>query len=275
MTREIDARPLHLVDVVAGSLSVAYHDPCMFPLGRTTDGRCGPVTQGNPFGQKGGRWMPAAKLRALFAAGRTYDEVAEANLRAEGWKPSRSAVLRKYRELGMPPRNASHTDLIPWNIQPEHSDHLFRHMLQAESRRRQKRPLSETDRKLISRLDEMLFGRGTLMVIDYHPETGFSLVLREDADEDIIRKPARSASLRKELKAALREDDDAELVARALREKVRPELLENAGRDQAADTLRRLLAQEGDVKPERIEAEEAPPARRNADRDARRRAAEN
>lgn len=164
----------------------------------------GPVTQGNPFGNKGGRWMPETKLRALFRAGRSYDEVAEANFRAEGWRPTRSAVLRKYQTMGMPPRNASHTDLLPWNVRPEHSDHLFRHMLQAESRRRQKRALSDTDKKLIARLNDLLFGRGTPMVIDYHPATGFSLQLAEE-DEDIIRRPSSPDAVRKEIRAQMRE----------------------------------------------------------------------
>jgi hypothetical protein len=131
--------------------------------------------------------MTSAKLRALFASGRTYDEIAEANERSEGWKPSRAAVLRKYEAMGMPPRRASHRDLLPWKLRPEHADSVVRHMLQAESRARQHKALSETDRKLIRRLNELLFGRGTLMVVTYHPEVGFAFVLREDADEDIVR----------------------------------------------------------------------------------------
>jgi hypothetical protein len=131
--------------------------------------------------------MTTAKLRALFASGLTYDEVAEINERSEGWRPSRAAVLRKYEAMGMPPRRASHKDLLPWKLRPEHSDSVVRHMLQAESRARQRKPLTDTDRKLTARLHELLFGRGTLMVVTYHPEVGFALVLREDSDDDIIR----------------------------------------------------------------------------------------
>lgn len=142
---------------------------------------------GNPFGRAGGKWMTTAKLRALFSAGRTYDEIAEANERSEGWRPSRAAVKRKYEAMGMPPRRSSHKDLLPWKLRAEHSDSLVRHMLQAESRARQHKPLSETDRKLTARLNEILFGRGTLMVVTYHPEVGFAFVLREDTDDDIVR----------------------------------------------------------------------------------------
>jgi hypothetical protein len=161
-----------------------------------------PVTQGNQFGNKGGRWMSAAKLRALYYADRTYDQIADANFRAEGWKPSRSAVLLKLQRMNLPKRRAGHTELIPWNVRPEHGNALLRHMLQAESRRRQKRALSDTDRKLIARLEEMLFGRGTFMVVTYSQATGFALVMREDSDEDIIRQPENPEVLRKEIRAA-------------------------------------------------------------------------
>ena len=145
------------------------------------------MTQGNPFGPKGGRWMTTAKLRALFSSGLTYDEIAVINERSEGWKPSRAAVMRKYEAMGMPPRRASHKDLLPWTLRPEHSDSVVRHMLQAESRARQRKALSDTDRKLTARLHELLFGRGALMVVTYHPEVGFAFVMREDTDDDIVR----------------------------------------------------------------------------------------
>ena len=198
------------------------------------------MAQGNPFGPKGGQWMTSAKLRALFSAGLTYDEVAEANERSEGWKPSRSAVLRKYQEMGMPPRRTSTSDLLPWRISPEHSDSLVRHMLGAESRSRRHRALSSTDRKLLARLHETLFGRGTLMVVNYHPDAGFSFVLREDTDDDIIRQPRSVSLLRKDLAAAVRNDTDEDLAKLAHKTGLRPELLENAARDRAADLLRSL-----------------------------------
>lgn len=147
------------------------------------------MSQGNPFGRSGGRWMTASKLRALFMDGLTYDEIAEVNERSEGWKPSRAAVKRKYEAMGMPPRRHSSSDLLPWKIQPEHNQSMFRYMLQAESRARQRKAVSDTDRKLLARLHEMLYGRGKLMVVNYHPTVGFFLQEREDFDDDIIRSP--------------------------------------------------------------------------------------
>lgn len=147
------------------------------------------MTQGNPFGNKASPWMTTTKLRALFNAGLTFDEIAEINERSEGWRPSRSAVSKKYKEMGMPSRRASHKNLIPWKIKPEHNNDELRHMLQAEGRARQGKTLSEADQSLTSRLHNLLFGRGQLMVVNYHPEVGFGLVIRQEYDEDIIREP--------------------------------------------------------------------------------------
>lgn len=212
--------------------------------------------------------MTSAKLRALFSAGLTYDEIAEVNERSEGWKPSRSAVLRKYQDLGMPPRRASHQDLLPWRIALEHESSLVRHMLEAESRSRQHRALSPTDKKLVARLHETLFGRGTLMVVDYHPETGFSFALREDSDTDIVRSPRKASLLRRDLAAAVRDAEDEPLALLAQRAGLSPELLENSGRDRAADMLRQLTSgaprAHSHPEPQQVEGEDAetPPRRR-------------
>lgn len=145
-----------------------------------------------------GPWMSTAKLRALFNAGLTYDEIAEANERSTGWRPTRSGVARKYERLGYPPRHASHTDLIPWRISPEHNKSRIRYMLQAESRKRQGAELSESDRVLVGLLQDLLFGRGRFLVVGYDPKIGFYLTDRSDDDEDIIRAPVVRSEAKEE-----------------------------------------------------------------------------
>lgn len=154
------------------------------------------MAQGNPYGPRGGRWPTATKLRALYNDGRTYDEIAQFVFRTErGWDkpPSRSGVKRYLDRLGFEPRKMNHSDLVPWRpLNPEHADHEFRHMLQAEGRRRALKPgeeMSDTDRKLVSLLNDMLYGRGKLMVIGYDHKLGFYLTERTDEDDDIIRRP--------------------------------------------------------------------------------------
>lgn len=153
------------------------------------------MPKGNPYGQSSGPWMTETKLRRLFAARLSYQEIAEVNFRSEGWKPDRSTVKRKYEAMGMPPRRPSHRDLIPWRIKPEHNSSVLRHMLQAESRSRNHQSLSDADRRLLDRLHELLWGRGTPMVVTYHPEVGFALVLADETDTDIIRPPRTDARL--------------------------------------------------------------------------------
>lgn len=150
------------------------------------------MTQGNPFGRAPARWMTETKLRALANARLTYDEIALANERSEGWRPSRSAVKRKLESMGLPPRRGTHGDLMPWKVKTEHNRDRLRHMLGAESRaRRGGKPLSDSDRKLVAQLHEMLFGRGKLMVVGYHEDIGFYLTDRKDTDEDIVRMPSK------------------------------------------------------------------------------------
>lgn len=137
------------------------------------------------------RWISTAKLRALYSAGLTLDEIASANERAEGWRPTRSTVSKKLLRMNLPPRYASHLDLLPWHVRPEHNSERLRHMLQAESRKRQGVELTDSDRALTGVLYDLLFGRGRLMVVGYHPEIGFFLAERADTDRDIIRQPVK------------------------------------------------------------------------------------
>lgn len=138
-----------------------------------------------------GPWMSNVKLRQLFEAGLTYDEIAEANERSEGWRPTRSGVARKYERLGFPPRHASYTELIPWKIAPQHAKSRIRYMLQAEGKKRSGQELSDSDRVLVGLLHDLLFGRGRFLVVGYDRKIGFYLTDRTDDDEDIIRAPAR------------------------------------------------------------------------------------
>lgn len=138
-------------------------------------------------------WMSTAKLRAYARAGRTLDEIAEINGRETGWTPSRSGVSKKLAAMGEEPRHQSRKDLIPWDVKPEHSRSRFRLMLQAESRRRSGLKLSNTDRKYVNLLDDILMGRGVPLVIGYHRDVGFYVTDRTDSDQDIIRMPVDSA----------------------------------------------------------------------------------
>lgn len=137
-----------------------------------------------------GRWMPTSKLRVLYQAGLELDEIAEINEVVTGWKPTRSAVSRKFARMGEPPRYSSHADLLPWKVAPEHNSSEIRHMLQAESRKRQGMELSETDKTLIHLLHHLLYrAPGYQMVVTYNRHDGFGLAPRQETDTDIVRGP--------------------------------------------------------------------------------------
>jgi hypothetical protein len=139
------------------------------------------------------QWMTEAKLRALWDSNRTYDQIAAANQRSQGWRPSRAAVKRKFERMGLPPRYARHHDLLPWRVRPEHNASRLRLMLQAESRNRQGLGLSPSDRSRVNVLNDLLFGRGAFLVVAYSPVVGFYLTERLEVDQDIIRQPHHQA----------------------------------------------------------------------------------
>lgn len=140
--------------------------------------------KGNPFGNQGALWMDLSGLRELAEEGVYLDEIARVNASITGWKPSKSAVKRKLDALGVPPRNLSHRELIPWKIAPEHNDSILRHMLQAEGRRRQGKELSDSDRSLVKGLNRLTKRNAIPLVVGYDRSIGFYLVLREDRDTD-------------------------------------------------------------------------------------------
>ena len=132
-------------------------------------------------------WLPAPRLRSLAEAGKTYDEIATLNERETGWRPTRGTVSRKLERLGVAPRNLTHTNLIPWDVRPVHKSARLRYMLRAESRARLGHALSDTDCKARDLLTDLLAGRGTPLVVGYHPEVGFYLTEKLASDADIIR----------------------------------------------------------------------------------------
>jgi hypothetical protein len=146
-----------------------------------------------------GPWIDNAKLRALFNAGLTYDEIAEQNEHITGWRPTRSGVAKKFERLGYPARHASHLDLIPWRksaggtgIAKKHDHDRMIYMLAAESKKRQGIPLTDSDRILVGLLHDLLFGRGRFLVVGYDTKIGFYLSDRTDDDLDVIRAPDKA-----------------------------------------------------------------------------------
>lgn len=136
-----------------------------------------------------GHWMQQDKIVMLYGMGWTNGDIAHANQEATGWLPSRSVVSRKLRSLGLPSRRASHRDLIPWRINPEHAHSEIYYALQAVSRERQGIPLAKQDFYRAKWLRDLLTRQANLRVVDYDYTKGWRLVRARMTDTDIIRRP--------------------------------------------------------------------------------------
>jgi hypothetical protein len=144
--------------------------------------------------------MHASKLRILGELDLEPGEIAAANERITGWRPTDAAVSRRLNDLEIAPRVTADTRLVPRRVAVKHNSHRFRHMLDAESRRRRakqegREPSQGSDKVLISLLHDLLFGRGAFLVIGYDRVIGWHLVDMEETDTDIIRRPVTDSEV--------------------------------------------------------------------------------
>lgn len=133
--------------------------------------------------------MDTAKLRSLFEQGWTYDEIADENYRLHHWRPDRSTIVYKRRRLGIPKRNASNVDLIPWDVGSQHNGHRYRRMLTAKAKEMRQEPLTSSEQRLLAMMDDLLHGRGQPLVIGYSPVEGWFLADKLPTDDELIRPP--------------------------------------------------------------------------------------
>jgi hypothetical protein len=132
-------------------------------------------------------WPTQSKLQELVDLGWRNTEIA----RVTGFSPS--AVGRKLQAMGIPPRNASHKDLIWWTVRPEHWHEPLYYGLQAIDNERKGKKLSSQDRYRARVLTDLLASRAGPFVVDYrpeeYPERGFIIVPAIETDTDIVRRP--------------------------------------------------------------------------------------
>ena len=176
-----------------------------------------------------------AALRSWARSGMRLKDIQRKIHETTGWSPDISTISKWLKDMGEEPRHKSRKEFMPWpDIQPEHKNSRFRIMLQAAERRDKGLPLSDTDTKAVNLLDDLRMGRGTPLVVGYHPEVGFYLA---DATEAEVQK---GAIIRVPQKLNL-DLSPEELAEQAFDLGVTPEQLEDAGRSPAADILRAKL----------------------------------
>lgn len=175
-----------------------------------------------------------AALRSWSRSGMRLKDIQRKIFEQTGWSPDISTISKWLKDMGEEPRHKTRREFMPWDIQAQHKNSRFRIMLQAAERREQGMDLSETDEKALSLLDDLRSGRGTPLVVGYHPEVGFYLTDATSAEAKsgaIIRAP-------RELDLALSPE---ELAEQAFKLGFTPEQLEDVGRSPAADILRTKL----------------------------------
>lgn len=134
-------------------------------------------------------WIPDADIRQFYGLGWSNTVIARANEERTGWRPSRSAMSRKLRALGLPQRRVSHQELIPWRINPDHAHNQVYYALQAISRERHGIPPSHQDGYRAQWLRDLLTLGGVPKVVDYDYNDGWRIVRARKTDTDIIRRP--------------------------------------------------------------------------------------
>ena len=101
-------------------------------------------------------------------------------------------VSDKLRAIGEEPRVSSRKLLRSLGkIKKEHRASPLYYIVAAEDRRRERQetgqPLSKTDQKWISQMNDLIFR--PRMVVGYDRELGFYLQPRTDDDDDFVRIP--------------------------------------------------------------------------------------
>jgi hypothetical protein len=134
-------------------------------------------------------WLPDETLRGFYNLGWRNADIAHANGQATGWQPHPSMVSRKFAELGLPPRRASHRDLIRQEIRPEHRrDPIYRGLMAIDSQRKGHR-VARAERSRAEWLRDILTHRGVRMVTVYFPDLGWFFAIANKTDIDIHRNP--------------------------------------------------------------------------------------
>lgn len=146
--------------------------------------------------------MPASKIvdrqevLRWFEEGKTYQEMSRLYLEKYNIETVPSLWGNFRRREGLTRRITMNDELIPWLVREEHRYAYPLAMLRVEARRREGRPLRETDRERLDSWKEMLAEGNFVVHYDGDTEDGFFYIKREDGDGDLIHEPAKKTRVR-------------------------------------------------------------------------------
>ncbi|MFI8204794.1 hypothetical protein [Streptomyces sp. NPDC085937] len=132
-----------------------------------------------------------------FEEGWTYQQMIEEYRRKYGIDTVSSMWGNFRHRKGLRRRIARDDDLIPWAVKAEHRHQYPLAMLRVEGRYRAGMDLDENSAKRLESWRRTLAEENA--VVHYDPDTkeGFFYVPREPHDDDLIRRPRRKTTLRR------------------------------------------------------------------------------
>ncbi|GAA2426677.1 hypothetical protein [Streptomyces macrosporus] len=132
-----------------------------------------------------------------FEEGWTYQEMTDEYKRKYNIDTVLSLWGNFRQRKGLDRRIARDDDLIPWAMKREHRQLYPVMMLRLEARRRAGMAIDEDERKRLDSWKRKLAEENVVVHYDPDTEDGFAYVRREPTDGDLIRRPARKTTLRR------------------------------------------------------------------------------
>ncbi|MGW1040054.1 hypothetical protein [Streptomyces sp. NPDC002547] len=146
--------------------------------------------------------MPKRKIQdereviRWFEEGRTYQWMIDEYRRKYNIETVSSMWGNFRRRKGLDRRITRDDDLIPWAVNEEHRWLYPLAMLRVEARRREGRPLTESDEARLESWKAMLEEQGAVVHYDPDTEDGFFYIPRQEGDDDLIHRPTRKTTER-------------------------------------------------------------------------------
>ncbi|MDN3268279.1 hypothetical protein [Streptomyces sp. MA15] len=132
-----------------------------------------------------------------FEEGWTYQQMIDEYRRKYGIETVSSMWGNFRYRKGLSRRIARDDDLIPWAVKPEHRHQYPLAMLRVEGRRRAGMDLDGNAARRLESWTRTLAEENAVVHYDPDTEEGFFYVPREPQDDDLIRRPRRKTTLRR------------------------------------------------------------------------------
>lgn len=121
----------------------------------------------------------------------TQAQMVDAWEQESGMRVSRSAIAMAMSRWDVPAQKPRprYEDMLPWHVLAEHRLNAQARLLRLEGRRRKGGHLTDRELAWLTTWREELAAANAVIVYDPDTEEGFFWVVREETDDDVIRRP--------------------------------------------------------------------------------------